>query len=568
MTCEMQNNCALSLSADEIIKIARSAIIDYSLSPTLVIFDKSKDSSTEYKVCVTIRYQGRVRGCYSSISKTLKSAIILAARNSLNDSREGKRLALSELKQSVIEVWVQYSREPILAVTDDMLWGTDGFEVINDNGNNAFFLPSIPIERDIKSGAVLLEKLFLKARMLSQTSRAHAKLYKTKWNHFVEGERQAHSFYRLVVSRENKQKLNILQNAVLVANHITNIQVSEGEYLYSYDALKALRIHRRDQPVRTIGCTYALSMFLNVLQSKSIESKNREKYLTSAENGIFFIKNSFDKFGNFLTPGIESASLGSLALSILTLSYLGKSKDWSGSLAKNFTEKVLRAQSIEGWYANNIGNPGEKGTQDFSPGQSILAISQQEFIERNYVQSSIESAYNYYSNINVSSCSKFFLAWQAKAWCSAFNFCQDIKYFELALKYLNVLAQLQISSTDSFLPADFVGGYKDRFTTYNAAPPTFLVSLYTEAFLMGWAISKRLDYDDFSRSFHGHSLAGLSFLERLIILPCHKFLLREPDMAIGGVRENLTSFHLRCDYSMHALTCYSMALKYNFSEEL
>lgn len=506
---------------------------------------KSKGKNT-FRVCVTIRVDGVVRGCRAASSKTLTSAIAEATRRATADNRQLGRLTKRESLNAVLEVWIETKKERIYNLDVSLVWGLYGIEVRTPT-TSAFFLPCVAIERNIKDPAVLLSRLYRKARI--EGSGVATQVYRTSWLHFSEVK--ARALDRLAIARCGPKPLALRHLAASVGEHLLAIQQANGSYLYHFSPYEAAL--EGTNPIRIIGCTLALG---RLADCKDLLDK-RPSLLSGTEKGSSWILERLDErrgSTNFQTD-IHEQKLGSTAFAILSLMHSALDRRKRLTIGR-LIQALVASQRPDGSFSTSMMLTGPRGNQDFAPAQAVLALLSNAK-SNSLCLPAIKEAFSFYSLIDEKSSSPFFLAWQAKAWCEAARLPGFANARSRSFALLDALSSYQVVDG---LP-DLIGGYDIGRYGAEGRPPSFLVALFTEALIMGYRTAR--DCGDYSHAerFLRSSRLGLQYLSRLIVSAGEAQLYPRSQLLVGGVRKDLGSLELRCDYSAHAATCLAAALR-------
>ena len=539
----------IPLEPRAIIGVARRAIQDAFDGSLLIVQDI--DPSAEVRVaCVTLRWRGHVRGCWSGRGRGWRNAIRAATFQALADPRHWP-ITRRELAGVHIEVWLQIAREPVATLTAAMLWGETGVEV-EGAGRSAFFLPAVPIERRIEDPKDLLNRLFRKARLFSNDSCAAAQLYCTRWRHFAEGGTvdEPYELHALAPVLLSSPALAVL--AETISDHLAGLQRSDGGYLYALDPVKNLSLELDEHPVRLVGCTLALARLSQCAELRHV----RRRLLTAAEKGEIWIESRMatNSFGGKRSNRL----LGITAMALMTYAALPATPNRSERITQ-LRALILAAQRCDGSFASGL-NPEEPPTDDdFGPPQAVLALARTgDWTPR--VKTALIRAFEAYEGKATPQASPFFLAWHAKAWCVVARRAPMPEIGRFADKLVDLLLGQQIGVGGSG-PREWWGGFRVDEPPYAGRPPSFLTALFTEAVLASERMRRQMGDIAGAALRRQAADAGIAFLARLVIGPRQAFFLRSPEIAVGGVRRDLASFDMRCDYAMHFGTCLAAALE-------
>ncbi|MYN45769.1 AMMECR1 domain-containing protein [Pseudoduganella sp. FT93W] len=530
-----------------IIETARTAMHEAFENSVPVILDAAAGAETRL-ACVTLRWRGHVRGCWSGSAGSWREAIRVATRRALADTRR-RPISRKELASVHVEVWLQTRKEAVPGLTDAMLWGKTGVAV-EGAGRSAFFLPAVAIERRITDSQDLLERLYRKARLFSTESRTQARLFCTHWRHFAQGSPgyepcELDGLIALPFSTPG-----LVELSASIGAHLAGLQRVDGSYLYALDPVKNQLPELAEHPVRLIGCTLALARLAQCTQLRHL----KQDLLTAAENGESWIERH--KVWDTRQETKKPPLLGTVAMALLAYAALPASPRRTMRITE-LRAVLLAAQRRDGSFASGLA-PDEPPTHDdFGPPQALLALAQP-CVWTADLGVAITRALPRYVSAADSGASAFFLAWHAKAWCALASHIPAPEIIQFADRLVDRLILQQRGEDTS--PPEWIGGYNVEEAPYGGRPPSFLTALFTEAVLASARMRTQLgDHAGAAARRHVAS-SGLRFLAKLVIEPRQTFLLRCPEIAVGGVRRDLASFDLRCDYTMHLGTCLAAAL--------
>jgi hypothetical protein len=488
---------------------------------------------------------------------------VSAVRKALRDGRHRAPLCRCEIALANLEVWILVARNQIESVVKEQIWGLRGIEV-ELPGRKAFLLPSVPIESGIADEKDLLDRIYRKARIWSTAVRAEAQLYETEWQHLTESPTGPVQLERLRrADWEVTAHLSIFDIAFSAAKHLVGLQQSDGSYLYEHNAMSGARAEGYGSFIRQVGCTYAIARFSRYLERRAPHGSDRSEFRSALTLGMSFIEDhAYERDGQMYIGDDrhEVAALNCASFALLAFSYAGRSVQGI-SICQRLLKSILNSQSSDGWFPHDMLRPDCRGGQDFAPGQALLGLAMQYTGNLELVGSSVRKAYKSYVMTSVESKSFFFLAWQAKAWCELWRKMGLDEFAEFAFKLLDHLVMRQIPSDDR--TTDFRGGYDECGDMVKCRrPPSFLVALFTEAVVIGLSVAAERQDTTRAERYERCARAGLKFLFRLQIEQAQFGLLSEPAVSAGGFRRDLASFDMRCDYTMHALTCLTAALEH------
>jgi len=534
-----------------IIDLARQ-LVEAELEGSIInpTYDTSINSHDEkIETCVTIRVGKKVRGCCAASGITLSHSLAKAIHLSLNDKRFGDYSAELAFEKLSIGVWVLSRRDRVSVYGERVFQGLAGAEV-RSGGRKVFYLPSVAVEHSLKDPQQVVERLARKGR-LNTPSSEDSQYYETTWSHFVESPVGPVQLYGLLASRPRPCQVS----AHDAASHLESIQLNTGDYQYKYTPLRHGFSMNGWTAVRSIGCTYALSYYLQYLTvelSGTWKSDFVPRLQKAVDCGLSYLNGQLvlTQLGLQFRP--DDGLLGPMAIALLALS-IGSPTCFETE-RRGLSSFLLRMQNVEGWFPSHISRPHCPGKQHFAPGQILLALASEPNVTDVDLFVAAERAYLCYRNPD-RWVSGFFLAWQAKAWSAICNRLKLPKYQELTLLLGDALCKMQLhASVNDPLYGSFEGGIGSR-------KASFLVSLYSEAILAALLVARQTDDVVRQMRYQASAASGLAFLTRLQIRPEHSNLLENYGGTCGGFVERFGSLDMRCDYTMHSLTCLTRAIE-------
>jgi AMMECR1 domain-containing protein/orotate phosphoribosyltransferase len=179
--------------------------------------------------------------------------------------------------------------------------------------------------------------------------------------------------------------------------------------------------------------------------------------------------------------------------------------------------------------------------QNYVPGQVLLALAataRSGFIQSN--DQRIELALRYYRHRFRYKRDFGQVSWITLAAAGWARLTSHKEWTELAFEIADWILEFQQTKTGAFV------------TDHQSDTPGFTTAVYLEAIAAAFHVASDFDalrcirYDDAWRR-------GFAFLDRLIIQKRDGSILPNIDYAIGGLRENLYSGHVRIDFVQHSL---------------
>lgn len=133
------------------------------------------------------------------------------------------------------------------------------------------------------------------------------------------------------------------------------------------------------------------------------------------------------------------------------------------------------------------------------------------------------------------------VSWMAQAWAAWWRLDADPEMADLVFEITDWILEFQQDTTGAFL------------TDHQPDTPGYTTAVYLEAVAAAARMAADLDDAARRRRYAQAWAAGVRFLDRLVIQDRDASVLPNPEYAVGGVRENLHSSHVRVDFVQHAL---------------
>jgi orotate phosphoribosyltransferase/AMMECR1 domain-containing protein len=179
--------------------------------------------------------------------------------------------------------------------------------------------------------------------------------------------------------------------------------------------------------------------------------------------------------------------------------------------------------------------------QNYVPGQVLLALAAaQKTGVISVDEKKIERAFRYYRHRFRYKRDFGQVSWMALSSAAWARLTSQREYAVLALEIADWILEFQHAKTGAFL------------TDHQPDTPGYTTAVYLEAIGAVFHVAAEFDparcsrYDD---AFH----RGFAFLDRLIVQDRDSSVLPNADYAVGGLRENLYSGHVRIDFVQHSL---------------
>jgi len=181
--------------------------------------------------------------------------------------------------------------------------------------------------------------------------------------------------------------------------------------------------------------------------------------------------------------------------------------------------------------------------QDYFPGQALLALAQAaEQIPSGIHEEKLYRSFRYYRHRFRYRRHFGQASWLMQAFSKWWQATDDSSFADLVFEIADWLLGYQQEKTGAFI------------NDHQPDTPGFTTALYLEGIAAARNVAHSLEdgarFQNYSRSF----AQGSRFLDRLIIQERDRFILPNPDLALGGLRQGLHYSEVRVDFVQHSLS--------------
>ena len=526
-------------------------------------------------VNVTVYVRQHLQACMPGSGAALEDAVRDAAARAAADVRSGRPLAVDNLPDARVELWIRTASEVInragdIAMRVDL--GLDGI-AISAGGRSAHYAPSVALTSGIGRHDLLFDKLTEEAGLLPGAWRdPGTTLHRTSWKHYCEVP--AAPGHVLHLRRLRPASLEALTTAALqtrvrlAADRIVTVQSAEGYYLYKFHPFKGREKPGPGNLVRQAGCAYAVAR-----AADSAGSAGRRGLLASSASRVIdaLLSRMVTGAGTVFIedlPKAGKATWGKLGTMALTLAAIQ-----SPSLASRYkTERprlvaaILAFQRPDGSFrcrTDSISAFDDGASQDYFPGEALLSLAAEVRAGSVKAGRAMAAALPWYRARFRAQPATAFVPWQLDAWRTQATWPIDLERpaapdtqacFDFIYEMADWLLQFQIGRSASH--PDLIGGF-----ALPGRSPGNSSAAYTEAIIRAFGVAQRLGDQSRADRYRHASLAGLDFVRRLQVMPETGVLFSDPARTVGATTASLSDMTVRCDYDQHALTAYLAALE-------
>lgn len=356
--------------------------------------------------------------------------------------------------------------------------------------------------------------------------------------------------------------------ADLAADRLMAVQQDDGYFLYKFHPITGSQRPGPGNLVRQAGCAYALGRAADQAASPG----RRNDLVASASRAIdallgrVLVESGTVFIAELPRAGVRvRGKLGTLALTLSALqsaSLAGRYPAERGRLV----DAVLSWQRADGSFrcrSDSVGVADDGGSQDYFPGEALMALSAELKSARPQVEDAMAAAFAWYRAWFRARPTTAFVPWQLEAW--------RLHSQWWAAEKKPIVPDARTSADFVFAMADWLlqfqvrpaVGDRGRTGAYVQAGrrPGVSTGTYTEAIIRAFSLASVRADDDRATSYRESALMGLDFVRRLQILPRDDHLFRDPVRSIGGTSAGLDDLTIRCDYDQHCLTAYLAAIE-------
>ncbi len=341
-------------------------------------------------------------------------------------------------------------------------------------------------------------------------------------------------------------KERLLQAARNGGDYLLRMQKNDGSFHYSYNALHDRFENATYNILRHAGTAYSLFELYNATRDT--------RYLEAANRAVAFLKTRFRPLQNknalYVLDFDGKAKLGAngLALLALTEQLQLSPRQASRDDARRLAAMILHLQNPDGSFHSYHavrGDEPEGSVSLYYPGEAILGLVRLYQLDGN--KQWLEAAERGATFLLASQRKMRRLppdAWLIQALEALYNLSKNRRYFDHAMTLAENIVSEQYTAEDG---EDYAGAFapgEPRVTPVASRSEGIIAAYRMAAPVKDWRENK------FALSLRAAARFQLSqqFIER------NHHRLPNPQRALGGFRESLTSFVVRIDYVQHNIS--------------
>lgn len=501
------------------------------------------------RVNITIRTHGRLRGSMSCSGDSLEAQIQGAVVQAAMDKRFGARLSAAEVESADIEIWLQVSEERISSdetrAGHFLELGVDGVEIHLEN-KSAYYKPSVAITSGRHEIKDLMGALCRKAGIPSNAWKdPRAIVLRTKWVSIAGGA------YGIVSPHQPEEQDIDRQDVVRwmreSAQYLVNSRQASGDFTYIYDPIKDKEVIEPANRVRSAGCLYALSCYLDSPYSQHADAsfESALNRLTEAQ-----VARTLERpQGGRVMPEPKRGAppkLGATALLTLALGGERLSQRFATAYAALF-KSVEMSQLPSGRILTHFGVDTEnERSSEFFSGQALLTFVQRaergdkEALDR---CSAAFEAYRQQFEVRPTSA---FVGWHVDVWTRMASLTNRSDYADFAFQQIDWLLEMQVLEAPE---KSWIGGFRN-----SGKMPKFSSIVFLEAVVRAYILASALGQQDRIERYRSAIHLGLRFCSRLRLGEHQLSWFPNPARCRGGIALSILDRQVRCDVPQHFVT--------------
>lgn len=498
-------------------------------------------------VVVAFYLDGELQGSGSAKRSNLVDSVIDAAINVINDKISGevakKDLANADVLITITKDFTELKNKDVVYLSDNINPGLDGIYLQQGN-QSAILIPSTAIQNDWNQMQVL-QNLCLQSKLQINCWRDDKmQLYKHDSINFLSKQNSIFDIYRGVplVKQESVDKETIYKSLIAASDWQLRMQKDDGSYEYFFNP-SSQYYSRNDNLIRQALGAYSMA--------KSYELTGNKAYLDSAEKNIDFILTHAKYDNNFAYVSFaEDSELGSVAVTLIAILELPDYKKYEKEI-NLFSNFLLFMQRNDGSF-KTFYNSNRPDDFDFYPGETMLALAKlhKNTADKKYLEA-VEKAFPFYKNYFAKTKHTAFYRWQTSTFYEMYELTKKKEYADFVFEMTDWIIKSQYDESNAPYP-DFLGGFSFTGGIPGAGTPVFVEGI-ADAYK-----TAKIANDKNRIIKYGKSLKLASrFILQLQFDDINTYYLKNPETAVGAIRESLTSNNLRIDYTSHSIIALS-----------
>jgi hypothetical protein len=544
MTLSGGKSATRGLTADEASRLLECAVGVLTQGSEAACRDPSVVGLTGHAAFVTIRSpQGREPCCRWEFDRTLASAVARAARR----VRESPECAAwlpegSQAAQVELNTVIRWQALPDTTATTFSKMVSPGLHGVfsEHDGRWTAFKDSVAITHGW-SVQDLRERLRQKAE-LRESDFSRAKVYRYEGEHWVRFPGWSvvrMSLAHPVVDPSDVMPVSLRERARRAAEWLRRHQEPSGRFHYQYDPI-ASRYDEQDNEVRQMGTLSAMARAraewaVPELDEAAFRAFRRAVGRLVTKEGLTYL------------PSSEGGELGASAFLLMAALELAPEPE-AEKIGRRLAASIVARQATSGLIFSYFDHDDVSRGQDYYPGEALLAVARAlrrwpDARQERFLRDGIDYYFARWEQDSTQEPSW----WLAQAMAAYHEVQADPRLAARVFRLTDAIWADQVLTVDPGTHA-WDGAYaaeRDGFT--------FASATMTEALAAALSLAIRVDDKARIERYRSRMVRALRFVCQLQADPRNTYYLRDPGLALGGVRESLTRPQMRADYAQHFL---------------
>jgi hypothetical protein len=330
-----------------------------------------------------------------------------------------------------------------------------------------------------------------------------------------------------------------------LARFIRYRQNPDGFFAYEYLPGQGLYRPKEQNWIRQAGTMWALATHARQRHDRT-SAEALERVLAAFEKMAQPLRGQSN--ASFIaTPDGENA-LGTTALVCLTLMD-APDRDRYTDLRLALLNGLAAMQLPNGRFMTNFQPSPSKSSQDYYPGEALLAIARQHALSSSPRWRAIcDKALPYYVSYFRVNRPAPFVPWQTRAWGQLARVTLLAKYADFVFEMTDFLAAKQIDAPDPTVPI-----YDGGFDVHGTGRTGVSTAVYLEGFVDAVRTAEAMGDHKRARQYQAIVRKAARFVLQLQFREEECYYVKSPRDVVGGVRNTPSDPSLRIDHVQHGL---------------
>ncbi len=367
--------------------------------------------------------------------------------------------------------------------------------------------------------------------------------------HWIEDKTDPAGFFELYrghqLLRPEDLKPELVEKATADAlDYFTRHQLEDGSFDYIYTIHDGALLGGQST-IRQAGGTYSLCKGAAHFQTP-------ERIATCKKALDLFASKEVTNEAGDAYLNWEGTRLGLTALATLAMAEFTVDEDYK-ELASRLTDSMVKLIGPDGrMEVDFTGKPGSENSQQFFPGEALLAIVRMTARYDNPTwREGLERAFEYYVPFWREQGSSAFVPWQSLTWAEMYFVTGERKYADFAFELIDWSQARQNRTSYGTWARDDYGG---ALTQTLSVAPNFSTATHCEPVARVIEAARDLGEDAKAERYLDRLRHALRFSLQLIVQEKDLFYLEDPTPALGSVRYRLGDDEVRIDGVQHFVT--------------